>query len=125
MKTILIVGHCGYDAPRLRQIVEKIPDTQAIIVNDQQQLSQYLEQKKEADLALINRIGSSDGHSGIEIIKQLTQTNPQLKTMLISNYADAQQQAIEAGALLGFGKDSLESPQTQQRIQQALAGETS
>jgi hypothetical protein len=40
--------------------------------------------------------------------------------MLVSNYADAQQQAETAGALPGFGKSSLRTPETRERLRAVL-----
>jgi hypothetical protein len=40
--------------------------------------------------------------------------------MLVSNYADAQQAAVAAGALPGFGKRELGTPRVSQLIRDAL-----
>ncbi len=40
--------------------------------------------------------------------------------MLVSNYADAQKEAVEAGALPGFGKADLGDGQTHERLRNAL-----
>ena len=40
--------------------------------------------------------------------------------MLISNYDDAQQAAVEAGAIRGFGKSSLQDSDTTTLLQRVL-----
>jgi hypothetical protein len=40
--------------------------------------------------------------------------------MLITNYAEHQQQAIAAGAILGFGKLELNAPETLKRLEAVL-----
>ena len=42
--------------------------------------------------------------------------------MLVSNYEDAQQRAVEKGALPGFGKASLGQPHMLARLKSILAG---
>jgi len=40
--------------------------------------------------------------------------------MLVSNFADAQAQAVESGALPGFGKAALNAPETLARLKEQL-----
>src|SRR5689334_18899359 len=66
-------------------------------------------QDDDFDLVLVNRILDYDGRPGLDFITQLKQ-DEQLRTlpvMLVSNYEDAQQEAVVRGALLGFGKAQL------------------
>ncbi len=42
--------------------------------------------------------------------------------MLISNFQDAQQEAVAAGAFPGFGKSQLYDDSTSERLRDALAG---
>ncbi|MGB0767835.1 MAG: hypothetical protein ACPGYV_09000, partial [Phycisphaeraceae bacterium] len=44
------------------------------------------------------------------------------RMMLISDYPEAQQAAVEAGALPGFGKSHIADAKTRQRITDAIAG---
>jgi CheY-like chemotaxis protein len=43
-----------------------------------------------------------------------------IPVMLITNYAEHQQQAIAAGAILGFGKLELNAPETLKRLEAVL-----
>ena len=64
------------------------------------------------DLVLVNRVLDADGSAGLDVVEQIkTDTNlRELPVMLVSNYEDAQRQAVEKGALPGFGKATLGQP---------------
>src|SRR5947209_6514195 len=66
-------------------------------------------------LVLVNRVFDRGG-SGLDFITRL-KADPDrgaAPVMLISDYADAQQQAADRGALPGFGKSALRSPATRE-----------
>ena len=74
------------------------------------------------DLVLVNRILDADGASGLDLIQRLlsnedTRATP---TMLVSNYADAQDAAVASGATRGFGKDTLTSSETRDNLASLL-----
>ncbi len=74
------------------------------------------------DLVLVNRKLDQDYSDGLEII-QAIKADPQLAgvpVMLITNYPQYQEQAVEAGALLGFGKKELYLEATQERLSKVL-----
>jgi hypothetical protein len=75
-----------------------------------------------ATLLLINRTldGGFDEEQGVELVRKLKTSYPAVKTMLISNYADAQSAAVAAGALEGFGKSEIGSPKMKQRLADAF-----
>jgi hypothetical protein len=60
----------------------------------------------------------------VDFIRQLTQRQPQVMVpvMLVSNYEDAQREAVAAGAQPGFGKAALGQPQTLARLKEVLGG---
>ena len=58
---------------------------------------------------------------GVDIIREFRATHPHIKTMLVSNYPEAQASAVAAGALPGFGKREIGSPRIGQVIRAALA----
>ncbi|RMH12176.1 MAG: hypothetical protein D6695_07440 [Planctomycetota bacterium] len=72
----------------------------------------------DAALALINRVldGQFGTDSGIELIRSLTRRGVSMKLMLVSNYPEAQAEAVQAGALPGFGKAEVQSEQTRLRL---------
>jgi hypothetical protein len=57
----------------------------------------------------------------VDLIKQLSQQHPNLKMMLITNFPDAQAQAIGLGALPGFGKRQMGSPAVTELLRSAVS----
>lgn len=120
-KKVLLVGHCGPDSSYLRMAVRAAdPKAQILSADDQGELDEALE--SGVDLALFNRqlgYGFNDS-GGVEIIRGMKKVLPDLRMMLVSNYPEAQEAAVEAGALPGFGKREIGSPRVVQLIKQAL-----
>jgi CheY-like chemotaxis protein len=75
---------------------------------------------------LINRVLDFDGSSGLDLIRTLKEAPDQpmaaVPVILVSNYPEAQQAALELGAVSGFGKASLHSPATFARLKALLSG---
>ena len=74
-------------------------------------------------LILINRILDADGTAGMAILHEL-KTQPataEVPIMIISNYQDAQESAVQSGAQLGFGKAELDADPTRERLAAILA----
>ncbi len=120
-KKVLLVGHCGPDSSYLRMAVRKAdPAVEIGMADDPRELSVALE--KGVDLVLLNReLGYGwEKPTGVDVIKQLKQTLPTMKMMLVSNYPDAQQAAEAAGAMPGFGKRDIGTPRVTQLLQAAL-----
>ena len=86
-----------------------MPGSSILFPNDDEEFQSAL--RVGADLVLFNR--ELDGFftydSGVEYIRAMKKAHPHVKTMLISNYADAQAAAVAAGAVPGFGKRQLGS----------------
>ena len=61
---------------------------------------------------------------GVELIRHLRTTHPNVKTMLVSNYPEAQAEALQAGAYPGFGKREIGSAKVGQVIRDALAADS-
>jgi len=75
------------------------------------------------DLVLVNRVLDADGSDGVEIIEQM-KSEPALESipvMLVTNYLEHQERAVEAGAEPGFGKDELNGPDTRRRLESFLS----
>ena len=75
----------------------------------QARAEQLLSDGEQFDLILVNRVFDTDGGNGIDMIRSWAEKKSAGETpiMLVSNYEDAQQSAIAAGAVPGFGKGSL------------------
>ena len=121
VKKVLLIGHCGPDASYLRLAVQSaLKDAAVIPVDDDKELSRAL--TAGADLLLVNRqldYGFKT-ESGVELIRELHAEHPSTRFMLVSNYPDAQAEAVAAGALPGFGKRELGSPRVAQALRSAM-----
>jgi CheY-like chemotaxis protein len=74
------------------------------------------------DLVLVNRKLDRDYSDGIEVIRQI-KSDPAVAAvpvMLITNYAEHQDAAVEDGALRGFGKLEYDKPETRERLAAVL-----
>jgi two-component system, chemotaxis family, chemotaxis protein CheY len=122
-KKVLLVGHCGPDSSYLKMVIRKAaPEVEIVMADDSQELMRSLE-TNNFDLVLFNReLGYGfDPDQGVGVINALRPTQPSLKMMLISNYPDAQQAAVAAGALPGFGKREMGTPRVTQLLRDALS----
>ncbi len=122
MKKVVLVGHCGADSSYLRIAVASAGASVSVLAaDDQEALSSAL--TNGVELILINRIldWGFEEQEGVALIARLRQTHPHLKTMLVSNYADAQAAAVAAGALPGFGKREIGSAKVKELLKSALS----
>ena len=121
-KKVALVGHCGPDSSFLRIAVSRAErDIQVVSVDDDSDLKRLL--NEGVDLLLLNRQldYGFDEDEGVALIRRLRAAYPHVKTMLVSNYPDAQAAAVKAGALPGFGKSELRSPRVLDIVRSALA----
>lgn len=120
-KKVVLVGHCGPDSSYLRMTVQKaLSGVTVMMADDDQDLQKLI--RAGVDLLLVNRTldyGFSQ-EGGAELIKHLRTDHPELRAMLVSNYPEAQAEAITAGALPGFGKRELGSPRVSQLLREAV-----
>jgi CheY-like chemotaxis protein len=123
-KKVLLVGHCGPDSSYLRMAVRKADQSaQVLLVEDESKLLKAL--GDGADLVLINRVldyGFAES-GGIELIARLRALHPAVKFILISNFKEAQQSAMNAGALRGFGKGDIGSPAVTALLREGLGAQ--
>jgi DNA-binding NarL/FixJ family response regulator len=106
-------------------IVKKaLPEVSIVSADDSRELSRALEATDPA-LVLFNReLGYSfDPSTGVETIELLRRSYPNLKMILVSNYTEAQQAAVAAGALPGFGKRELGTPRVLELLRDALSSD--
>ena len=118
-KRILLVGHCGVDGPRLKDELSKaLPGTSVERVNSEADLDKAVGEGES--LLLVNREPVGFDRAGLDIIKRVRKDNPGCKVMLVSDYEDAQEQAVKAGALPGFGKSEMGSGRLAEHVKRAL-----
>jgi two-component system chemotaxis response regulator CheY len=124
-KKVLLVGHCGPDSSYLRMAIKRaVPEADILMADDSDELSKSI-QNENIDLILFNReLGYGfDPDEGVEAIRVLRQGRLNTKMMLVSNYQDAQQAAVSAGAMPGFGKRELGTPRVTELLREALGVE--
>ena len=120
-KQVLDVGQCVPDHAAIRRLLES---RFGAGVEQTHGADDTLARLRESpfDLVLINRKLDADYTDGIEILKAIKE-DPELSAvpvMLVTNYPEHQQAAVEAGAEPGFGKDSLRSTETAERLAKFL-----
>jgi two-component system, chemotaxis family, chemotaxis protein CheY len=124
-KKVVLIGHCGPDTSYLRMAVKSaLGDVTILAADDDSELKKLL--AGGADLVLVNRqldYGFAS-ESGVDLITQLRASYPGVRTMLVSNYPEAQAEAVAAGALPGFGKREIGSPRVKEILRQGAHVET-
>lgn len=118
---VLTVGHCDLDHQALCRLLDSCGDVE---VASADRMADAVDAVRSGsyDLVLINRIFEFSGESGIDLIRKL-RADPETCAsvlMLVSNLEEAQQQAVAAGAVRGFGKAELDSPQTRDTLARYL-----
>ena len=112
MKNVLIVGHCDLDNPQITSLLEKNFSTNVTRVKLLKNVIEHLE-KQDCDLVIINRIGAFDQESGLELIEKIKVDGRfQVPLMMITNYKDQMDNAVEKGAVPGYGKGKLHDKDT-------------
>ena len=120
-KKVALVGHCGPDASYLRSAVSgSVRGAQIMMIDEAGRLEKAL--SDGVDLVLMNRQldWGFETEEGVELIRQLRTKHPSVKTMLVSNYPEAQQEAVAAGALPGFGKREIGTSRVVELLKSAL-----
>jgi hypothetical protein len=87
------------------------PDAAIVSVNHQRDLDEHLHSNA---VLLVNRVldGAFNVADGHELIRVVLQRPRPPEMVLISNYEDAQDEAVRLGAIRGFGKTELYAPAT-------------
>jgi response regulator RpfG family c-di-GMP phosphodiesterase len=120
-KTVLDVGNCGPDHRAIKEMLTRNFAAQVIQAHAAEDTLEYL-RSSPVDLVLINRKLDQDYSDGIEILKLIKQ-DPALSAtpvMLVTNHEHYQSEAVQLGALEGFGKLALNSEVTRARLATVL-----
>jgi two-component system, chemotaxis family, chemotaxis protein CheY len=121
-KRVLSVGQCGADHYGISLTFRQAFGVEVEAASTQTEALRLMRQAP-FDLVLVNRIFDRDGDSGVDMIR-LAKADEALQTtpvLLVSNYADAQQEAVEAGGEPGFGKADLGRSEMLDRVRPFLA----
>lgn len=120
-KSVLAIGNCSYDHGNLSAAIRAHFDAEVVAASSGEEALRLLADGS-FNLVLVNRVLEIDRSSGIDLIRQIKGDsglgNPAV--MLVSNFPDAQEQAVEAGAEPGFGKKALQSSETIAKLKSHL-----
>lgn len=121
-KRVLDVGQCGFDHGALRQLIEGQFAAEVVQAHRCDEALQRLK-NEQFDLVLVNRKLDADYSDGLEVVRAIKADRALADTpvMLVSNYPDAQEAAVAAGAEPGFGKLELAQPATREKLRPFLA----
>lgn len=119
---VLSIGQCGFDHGNISRYLRQEFGVTVVAADDEQEAREELQQG-DFRLVLINRKLDLDGSDGVSLLKRLKRDGllDQTPAMLVSNYADAQQSAVAAGAIPGFGKAEIGAPQVTARLADVLS----
>ena len=122
MPKVLSVGQCGFDHSSIARQLRTALGASVEAASSQTEALAAL-RGGGYDLVLVNRVFDDDGAPGLDLIRALKADSAlaDLPVILVSNYADAQAEAEELGALPGFGKAELTTAEARQRLEAALS----
>jgi response regulator of citrate/malate metabolism len=115
---ILSVGQCGLEGPREVRSLRSSLDA-AVMIADTAEQARRLATMGSFDVILVSR-HLPDGTSGVDLIGELAALGGTV--MLVSEHADAQEEAVIRGGLRGFPSSALLRPETIEQLRRACAG---
>jgi two-component system, response regulator, stage 0 sporulation protein F len=121
-KRVLDVGNCSADHRAIASLIIRQFGAEVVRAADLADATRQL-QSQSFDLVLVNRQLNSDRGDGLEVIRHIKR-DPHLAhvpVMLVSNFPEYQQEAVQAGAVEGFGKQSLHADETVERLKPLLS----
>ncbi len=112
-KLVVDCGNCGPDFNSIRQMVNSNFDASVVQTHGAEDTIELLRERK-VDLVTVNRKLDRDYTDGMEVIKQIRAEAEfsDVPIMLVTNYEEHQQTAIQAGCVQGFGKLSIDDDAT-------------
>ena len=121
-RRVLSVGQCEPDSAALAQFLGRhfrVAIDRAALPDEA--LGKL--RKEHYDLVLVNRKLDADYTDGTNILKAIKQDEALAKTpvMIVSNYPEAQQEAVAMGAEYGFGKLEYSKSEVVDRLKPFLA----
>ena len=121
LKKVLSVGQCNPDHNSIRDFLESNFHCTVIRIDSTEEALVAM-RTSNYDLVLVNRKLDIDYTDGTNLIKKMAEdgTFKNIPAMLISNFAEYQKEAMELGAVLGFGKLECGKPETKQNLSRFL-----
>jgi|SRR5262249_9824140 len=120
-KRVLSLGQCFADHGSISHTLQRHFGAEVVGVDEPNEALDRL-RRESFDLVLVNRRLDADGSAGVAVVRQIKADERLrgLPVMLVSNYDDAQDEAVAAGALPGFGKAALGQPHMLARLRPLL-----
>lgn len=120
-KKVLSVGQCRPDHAAISHFLTSNFDVEVVAADLQADAHKAIS-SQSIDLVLINRKLDADYSDGMEILRTIktNDATASIPVMLVSNFAEWQEKAVHEGAIYGFGKAELGSPETVDRVRSAL-----
>jgi chemotaxis response regulator CheB len=103
---ILDVGQCGFDGPRMARLWHDALGAEVDCADTSDDAVEMV-QRNDYDVVLVNRVLAADKSSGLEVISRLLELKLRAPVMLVSDLPEAQDAAVQLGAVRGFGKAHL------------------
>jgi CheY-like chemotaxis protein len=124
-KTLLDCGNCGPDFNAIRRMVNAHFGASVVQTHGTQDTLELL-RTRQIDLVTVNRKLDRDYSDGLEVVKAI-KADPQVGSvpvMLLTNYEEHQQAAMQAGCVRGFGKLVINDPATREMLEPFLGSGT-
>lgn len=119
-KIVLSIGQCCADHSSISRILSQNFQVE-IIKADTSTEAFSLIGGQTFSLILVNRIFDSNGESGLAFIEKYCTKKPSsAPIMLVSNFEEAQKEALNHGAEKGFGKNALTASDTLAKLKTHL-----
>ena len=120
-RKVLDVGQCNADHSSITSTLKKNFDVEIHRAHSHSEAIK-LAGDTAFDLILINRLLDADGTPGMDILNALkaNASTAEVPVMVVSNYKEAQEKAVEKGAVEGFGKAALNSAETMEILSKYL-----
>jgi two-component system chemotaxis response regulator CheY len=120
-KRVLSIGQCMADHGSITRLLRTAFAADVVPTGSAHEALERL--RSEAfDLVLVNRVFDATGESGNELIRQVKADGKlaAVSIMLVSNFPEAQDEAVAAGAIPGFGKSALHERETIDKLRPYL-----
>lgn len=121
-KQVLNVGQCGFDHASITEFLRSHFDVSVTAAADESEALSAL-QHQSFDLVLVNRKFDRNGADGVAFIRTLCNDGNSPPVMLVSNFPEAQDDAVAAGARPGFGKSDYGNAEAIDRLSNVLQQE--
>jgi len=121
VKTLVDCGNCGPDYNSIRQMVTSHFNAVVVQTHGAEDTLEVL-RSRQVDLVTVNRKLDRDYTDGLDVIKQIKadESFKDLPVMLVTNYDEHQETAMQEGAVRGFGKLEIGSAETIEKLQPFL-----